>query len=60
LVNLFIDELEEDDIDFIQEGLANYEGRLDVEDTLAYIYGRLLELGYEPDELFIIRGVITT
>lgn len=51
------DHLEEEDIDFLRDSIDDPENPWETEDIIAYVYGRLLELGHDADLLFLQLGI---
>lgn len=50
ILRVCIDFMDQDDVEFITE--------LDEEETINYLYGRLLDMGEDPEELLAKYGVL--
>lgn len=50
--------LEAEDIEFLNQQIADEETQMAVDDVVGYVYDRLLELGEDPDEVLMSLGLL--
>lgn len=57
IIDALSDYLDQDDFEFLNDQIDPEQELMTVEDVIGYVYGRLLEIGEDPDELLQDLGL---